>query len=95
MVRIVAITVAYETDVRGELQPVLIGLAELREHCRAERIEDLLEDLEMLVEDDRLTYCATRDCDESCGLEVYVVRMENGRRPVAPRVMIRSDLSAA
>jgi hypothetical protein len=51
MLRIVAITIAYENDVPGELQPVLIGLPELRKHCRPERVEDLLEDLAVLAED--------------------------------------------
>jgi hypothetical protein len=49
--RIVAVTVAYESDMPGDVQPVLIGLAELRKHCRAERVDDLIEDLEMLVDD--------------------------------------------
>lgn len=44
-------TVAYESDAPGDQQPTLIGLPELRQHCRAERVEDLIEDLEMLVED--------------------------------------------
>jgi hypothetical protein len=47
VIRIVAVTVAYESDAHADLQPVLVGLAEMREHCRAERIEDLL----MLCED--------------------------------------------
>ena len=51
MARILAVTVAYESDAPGELQPTLIGLPELRQHCRAERVEDLIEDLGMLVED--------------------------------------------
>jgi hypothetical protein len=49
--RILAVTVAYESDAPGDLQPTLIGLPELRQHCRAERVEDLIEDLGMLVED--------------------------------------------
>jgi hypothetical protein len=49
--RILAVTVAYESDATGDLQPTLIGLPELRQHCRAERVEDLIEDLEKLVED--------------------------------------------
>ena len=49
--RILAVAVAYESDAPGDLQPTLIGLPELREHCRAERVEDLLDDLGMLVED--------------------------------------------
>jgi len=48
--RILAVTVAYESDAPGD-QPTLIGLPELRQHCRAERVEDLIDDLEMLVED--------------------------------------------
>jgi hypothetical protein len=51
VVRIVAVTVAYESDVPGDLQPVLVGLADMREHCRVERVEDLLDDLLMLCED--------------------------------------------
>jgi hypothetical protein len=51
VVRIVAVTVAYESDTPGELQPVMVGLAEMRKHCRAERVEDLLEDLLMLCHD--------------------------------------------
>jgi hypothetical protein len=50
-VRILAITVAYESDSPGELQPVLVGLPELRKQCRAERVDDLIDDLAMLVED--------------------------------------------
>jgi hypothetical protein len=49
--RILAVTVAYESGAPGDLQPTLIGLPELRQHCRAERVEDLIDDLEMLVED--------------------------------------------
>jgi hypothetical protein len=49
--RILAVTVAYESDAPGDLQPTLIGLPELRQHCRTERVEDLIDDLEMLVED--------------------------------------------
>jgi hypothetical protein len=49
--RIIAVTVAYESDAPGDLQPTLIGLPELRQHCRSERVEDLIDDLEMLVED--------------------------------------------
>jgi hypothetical protein len=51
MARILAVTVAYESDAPGDIQPTLIGLAELRQHCRAERVEDLIEDLEMLAGD--------------------------------------------
>ena len=51
MARILAVTVAYESEAPGEVQPTLIGLPELRQHCRAERVEDLIEDLGMLVED--------------------------------------------
>src|SRR5215470_5686882 len=43
--RILAVTVAYESDAPGDLQPTLIGLPELRQHCRAERVEDLIDDL--------------------------------------------------
>jgi hypothetical protein len=49
--RILAVTVAYESDAPGDQQPTLIGLPELRQHCRAERVDDLIDDLEMLVED--------------------------------------------
>jgi hypothetical protein len=49
--RILAITIACETDTPGDLQPVLIGLPELRKHCRAERVDDLIDDLAILVED--------------------------------------------
>jgi hypothetical protein len=49
--RILAVTVAYESDAPGELQPAMVGLAEMRKHCRAERVEDLLEDLLMLCQD--------------------------------------------
>lgn len=51
MARILAVTVAYESDAPGDLQPTLISLPELRQHCRAERVEDLIEDLGMLIED--------------------------------------------
>lgn len=51
MVRIVAVTVAFESDAPGDLQPVLVGLTQMREHCRAERVDDLLDDLLMLCED--------------------------------------------
>ena len=51
MARILAVTVAYESDAPEEVQPTLIGLPEMRQHCRAERVEDLIEDLGMLVED--------------------------------------------
>jgi hypothetical protein len=44
--RILAVTVAYEGDAPGDPQPTLIGLSELRQHCRAERVEDLIDDLE-------------------------------------------------
>src|ERR1700733_11979378 len=37
---------------------------------------------------ERLTYCAMRDCEGSCGMAVHVVRMEDGRRAVPPRVLI-------
>jgi hypothetical protein len=37
---------------------------------------------------ERLTYCAMRDCDGSCGMAVHVVRMEDGRRAVPPHVLI-------
>jgi hypothetical protein len=37
--RILAVTVAYESDAPGDLQPTLIGLRELRQYCRAERVE--------------------------------------------------------
>ena len=50
MARILAVTVAYESGATGDLQPTLIGLPELREHCRAERVEDLIDDLGMLIE---------------------------------------------
>jgi hypothetical protein len=49
--RILAVTVAYESDAPGDLQPTLIGLPELRRHCRAERVEDLIDDLVMLCRD--------------------------------------------
>ena len=58
MARILAVTVAYEGDAPGDLQPTLIGLPELRQHCRAERVEDLIDDLEMLVEDVQATRVA-------------------------------------
>ena len=51
VVRIVAVTVAYESDAPTDLQPVLVGLADMRKHCRAERVDDLLDDLLMLCED--------------------------------------------
>jgi hypothetical protein len=51
VVRIVAVTVAYESDAPADLQPVLVGLADMRKHCRAERVDDLLDDLLMLCED--------------------------------------------
>ena len=38
MARILAVTVAYEGDAPGDPQPTLIGLSELRQHCRAERV---------------------------------------------------------
>jgi len=49
--RILAVTVAFESDAPGDVRPTLIGLPELRQHCRAERVEDLIDDLEKLVED--------------------------------------------
>ena len=51
MARILAVTVAYEGDAPGDPQPTLIGLSDLRQNCRAERVEDLIDDLEMLVDD--------------------------------------------
>jgi hypothetical protein len=51
VVRILAITVEYQSGVPGDVQPVLVGLPELRRHCRAERVDDLIDDLVMLVED--------------------------------------------
>jgi hypothetical protein len=47
--RIPAITVAYEGD--GPDDPVLITLADMHEHCRPERVADLIDDLVMLCED--------------------------------------------
>jgi hypothetical protein len=51
VVRIVAVTVAHDSDAPGNLQPFLVGLADMRKHCRVERVEDLLDDLLMLCED--------------------------------------------
>jgi hypothetical protein len=51
--RILAVTVAYESDAPRGPRVTLIGLPELRQHCRTERVEDLIDDLEMLVEDVR------------------------------------------
>ena len=56
--RILAVAVAYESDAPGDLQPTLIGLPDLRQHCRAERVEDLLDDLRMLVEDVQAAHVA-------------------------------------
>ena len=56
--RILAVAVAYESDAPGDLQPTLIGLPELRQHCEAERAEDLLDDLGMLVEDVQVAHVA-------------------------------------
>ena len=53
MARILAVTVAYASNAPGDRQPTLIGLPELRQHCRTERVEDLIDDLELLVEDVR------------------------------------------
>jgi hypothetical protein len=47
--RITAITVAYEDD--GPDDPVLITLADMHEHCRPERVADLIDDLVMLCGD--------------------------------------------
>lgn len=43
--------------------------------------------LEEIFGNKRWTYCATPDCG-GCDLEVHVTRMQDGRQPVAPRVLI-------
>jgi hypothetical protein len=40
-----------ESEIRTAPRRTLISLAELRRHCRSERVEDLLDDLTMLCGD--------------------------------------------
>jgi hypothetical protein len=47
--RIVAITVAYADGSPDD--PTLIDLAQMQAHCRAERVDDLIEDLTLLCQD--------------------------------------------
>jgi len=47
--RILAITVAYEDG--SPEDPTLIDLPKMRQYCRPERVEDLIDDLVMLCED--------------------------------------------
>ena len=51
MGRIVAITVAFEDG--GSEDPILIDLAQMRKYCRAERVDDLIDDLLTLCTDVR------------------------------------------
>jgi hypothetical protein len=43
--------------------------------------------LEEIFGNRSFTYCATTDCHD-CDLEVHVMRMQDGRQAVAPRVLI-------
>jgi hypothetical protein len=49
---------------------------------RAGREDDLAD----IFGNNRLTYCAAASCD--CDLPVHVVRMQDGRQAVTPRVLI-------
>lgn len=68
-----------------ELRPLVIRCVE---NMLAGQEDDSLEEI---FGNDRLTYGAMRDCDESCGMGVDVVRMQDGRRAIAPNMLI-SDL---
>jgi len=46
--RVIAVEVGFESD--GQ-KKVVVDLDAMRAHCRAERVEDLLDDLVMLCED--------------------------------------------
>jgi hypothetical protein len=50
-VRIDRVQVGYTVDNGSGPERKLVTLAALHEHCRPERLADLIEDLELLVED--------------------------------------------
>ena len=56
-----------------------------RFQVRAGREDDSVEEI---FGNDRRTYCANRECDGSCGVEVHVIRMQDGPRAVTPRVLV-------
>jgi hypothetical protein len=49
--RITAVSVICTIDTPDGPQQAIVDVAELRVHCRPERVEDLLEDLVMLCQD--------------------------------------------
>lgn len=49
--RILALTVCYEVDGPESPQQVMIDLAQMQQHCRQERLEDLADDLAVLCQD--------------------------------------------
>lgn len=51
MIRIERIEIGYAADDGDGPERKRVTLTGLREHCRPERVTDLLEDLELLVED--------------------------------------------
>ena len=51
MIRIERVVVGYTIDTGNGPERKAVMLGALRKHCRAERDEDLLDDLVMLVED--------------------------------------------
>jgi hypothetical protein len=51
MIRIAHVAIEYVTETPDGLKTAVASLAELRRHCRAERVDDLIDDLVMLVED--------------------------------------------
>lgn len=49
--RIIAVTVCYEVDTPEGPQQTTVDLEAMRTHCRAERLDDLTDDLVVLCED--------------------------------------------
>jgi hypothetical protein len=51
MIRIAHVAVEYVTETPAGPKTAVASLAELRKHCQAERVDDLIDDLIMLIED--------------------------------------------
>ncbi len=64
--RIEHVSVTWTVDTDDGPQVALISLADLQQHCRPERVQDLIEDLEVLCGDVQ----AARDAAESGRLRV-------------------------